>query len=855
MSPDVEEKPSFRITRDDQVYLATTILRNPWIPRSIVPTAKQAEFLSFQGLEQFFGGATGGGKTLSLLMAACQYLHVPGYAAVIFRRTFPMLSQSRGIMERATYWWHNSGARWVEDEKRWYFPCKGGGFSSIKFSHMAQENDRYDHLSAEYQFIGFDELTEFMKIQYTFMFGRLRRTMDLVELEVPLRIWSGCVDEGDVLTEHGWKSIQDVTVGEYVYSLSKTGCLQLKRVNDVFSGRSKNLVRIQKKNLYMSMTENHRIVWRKGPDGLNCLEPWNEIDTGTIRIVRTSSSYINKLPSFSVPFGWTTDQYLSFLGLFLAEGSTYKRGLICKTNITQNKTQNHPRITQLLNNLTLSVKGSVRQVPSGNWAVRWTEGGVRKTITFATEEEGNAFVDSIRRPVNWSYGKCGDFTLTRKEIYQHFSQFGRAHEKRVPRDVLECATEEQLKVLLSWMVLGDGHDRGTSIKYFTSSPGLADDVCEIAVKIGMKAQLRKIDSHNENHHDRYIVNLSTDGDTTQVETGRHRSERNDVTYDEYDGNVYCIRVEENENFVIRQKGYVWVSGNSNPGNVGFEWVRDRFIDLVPWDNGKLDAYYEEDADVWVKQPKFVPALLEDNPNVDKKSYLMSMANMDPIERQMYLKGNWRASSGGAQFKREWFAERMLDDAPHDLIIGVRHWDLAATAPLPGHEENKDADWTAGSLLFVTARGDILIYDIQRFQGTPGTVEDRVKLQTVLDYELCFEMGIPVLFSIEQEPGASGKIVVADYINRTLAGYPVIGLPSTGNKFLRSIPLSKQAQAGNVWMMKGFWNNAFFNEMDLYPFGDHDDQIDSCSGAANQLLDSSFIRQAIPAVSQMFAWRS
>ncbi len=296
-----------------------------------------------------------------------------------------------------------------------------------------------------------------------------------------------------------------------------------------------------------------------------------------------------------------------------------------------------------------------------------------------------------------------------------------------------------------------------------------------------------------------------------------------------------------------------VRAASNPGNIGHEWVRDRFIDLLPWAGGKLEAYYESDAETWVPQPKYIPAKLEDNPHIDKKSYMMSLANMDPIERQMYIKGNWRASVGGAQFKREWF--EILNERPRDLVIGVRHWDLAATAPLPGQEENPEADWTAGAMIWVTTRGQIVVEDIQRFQGTPGTVKDRIVAQTRSDFAMAYELGVPIFFSIEQEPGASGKTVVYDYQVHHLAGYPVMALKSSGQKVLRSVPLSSQAQANNVKIMAGYYNQALFNEMDLYPYGDHDDQVDALSGAHIQVSTEGFLQEAVPVVQDIFDWRS
>jgi hypothetical protein len=51
--------------------------------------------------EVFYGGAAGGGKSDWLLMGALEYVDVPGYAAIIFRRTYTDLSLPGAIMARS----------------------------------------------------------------------------------------------------------------------------------------------------------------------------------------------------------------------------------------------------------------------------------------------------------------------------------------------------------------------------------------------------------------------------------------------------------------------------------------------------------------------------------------------------------------------------------------------------------------------------------------------------------------------------------------------------------------------------------------------------------------------------------
>ena len=68
------------------------------------PSLTQKVFLRTYSLEALFGGAAGGGKSSALLMAALQYVDVPGYSAILFRRTYADLALPGAIMDRFQSW-------------------------------------------------------------------------------------------------------------------------------------------------------------------------------------------------------------------------------------------------------------------------------------------------------------------------------------------------------------------------------------------------------------------------------------------------------------------------------------------------------------------------------------------------------------------------------------------------------------------------------------------------------------------------------------------------------------------------------------------------------------------------------
>ena len=104
-------------------------------------------------------------------MAALQYVHVPGYAAMIFRRTFRDLAEPGAIMDRAKAWLQPQGVKWNGDEHRFTFHSG----ATLTFAHLEHEDDKYKKQGAELQFVAFDELTHFQETQYRYLLSRVRR--------------------------------------------------------------------------------------------------------------------------------------------------------------------------------------------------------------------------------------------------------------------------------------------------------------------------------------------------------------------------------------------------------------------------------------------------------------------------------------------------------------------------------------------------------------------------------------------------------------------------------------------------------------------------------------------------------
>ena len=192
---------------------------------------------------------------------------------------------------------------------------------------------------------------------------------------------------------------------------------------------------------------------------------------------------------------------------------------------------------------------------------------------------------------------------------------------------------------------------------------------------------------------------------------------------------------------------------------------------------------------------------------------MALYQQDPIE------------NAHSKMQRSWF--KIVDNLPADCNQGVRFWDCAATEPAKG----KDPDYTAGCRIrFSPSKKTWYITDMVHFQGSPKSVDDAFVNTASLD-------GKQTAIREEQEGGSAGKGVVSARAI-LLAGYDYRPIKPVASKEIRANPLASQAEAGNVALLRGPWNETFLQEAEQFPNGAHDDQIDSASGAFEQMTQVS-----------------
>jgi len=406
---------------------------------------------------------------------------------------------------------------------------------------------------------------------------------------------TGCYDEKtEILTENGWKLFKDLTLKDRVFTLTKDNKIELHHPIRLFEYEFEGeMIQFKHKSFDLLVTPNHRMVvdhkyklkrmfveakdfkpyqhyipkkgiWEGKEEEYFVLPPvvilqgtglqsrFSKKEVVKIRELKSEgksiyqiakSFHCNPVTIYNVctkqnygnrekvrvyyealPLKIKMDDWLKFFGFWLAEGST----------------------------------DNERIAPSHGYRVTITQKNPKK------REEIKRVLDLL--PFKYHQEK-DNFVICNKQLWNYLRQFGNKYQKFIPKEIKNLS-KRQLKILFDWMIKGDGHVREKTgqINYWTSSKKLADDLQEIAMKLGYLATIRvkkgkvsKIGKRKITSSQIYFIGIHLKSKHF-VFNHRERT-KSQIKKVPYKGKVYCCEVP-NHTIYVRRNGKPTWCGNS-----------------------------------------------------------------------------------------------------------------------------------------------------------------------------------------------------------------------------------------------------------------------------------------------------
>lgn len=276
---------------------------------------------------------------------------------------------------------------------------------------------------------------------------------------------------------------------------------------------------------------------------------------------------------------------------------------------------------------------------------------------------------------------------------------------------------------------------------------------------------------------------------------------------------------------------VRVRSATNPGNIGHQWVKERFIQQGPL---AVKWYQYDDDGNQVEVPpdtplslsrQFIPAKLSDNPVLTLRDpmYATRLRMLSLIERAQLIEGNWDILAAGNVFRKEWFQTISPAFVP-PALKWRRYWDLAAS-------QKKRADNTSSAATAFDQDGNFYIRDMITFKKEwPDAY--RIILNTA-EQEANYVKDIGI--EKAQHGIAATQSLIRDPRVITLGAKHHVkfkGIDVKGDKLERAGPWLVRAEQGHTFLVEGSWIPAFLEEGVVFDGSGrtHDDRIDGVSGS-------------------------
>jgi len=357
-----------------------------------------------------------------------------------------------------------------------------------------------------------------------------------------------CYDkETRVVTTEGLKTFDQLKEGDIVFTLNpKTRKIEEQRIeNVIIQDYDGEMIKLENGRVDMLVTPNHRMYDEK----------MNVIEAGRIK-----KKFIFPKPTgFSGRKDFSKD-LMYLIGIFLGDGFTayQEKKVKSKTGLSKQEQIKKARDKKTGKFIKTGFIGQNEYIINKSWRV---------FLDIPENDKAREKTERVLKNFGIGYtkqkGKAGEHLYFASEKWvKFFNQFGKgAKNKFIPRQFLE-QDNELLQELFNGLIDSDGYWVENNVPIFnTASEKLKDNICEIAVKIGLIPQVNKV--YNKTIFQGRVI----EGWSWQVCFSRRNKsidarQKGKIERVNYKGKIWCIKVK-NKNFLVERNGKYIFSGNTD----------------------------------------------------------------------------------------------------------------------------------------------------------------------------------------------------------------------------------------------------------------------------------------------------
>lgn len=349
----------------------------------------------------------------------------------------------------------------------------------------------------------------------------------------------------EVLTIDGWKTYHQLSKNDKIATL-KDGNLVYENPTDIhyYENYEGKLYSISNSSIDLRVTEGHRMWVSKCYERKRIWQPYKFVEAKDL--VNKSVKYLKNcdwicndyqfiLPVCNVHNGYEyiakqeiivdMNSWITFFGIWIAEGWTYQGTTSYKIQISVNK-----------------------------------------------QRVKNALYPAIKK-LGYNYNVSNEkLEISNQQLWNYMKQFSLGAPNKYLPDWVFKLSKTQTQLLIESMILGDGTYNKNASGYYTTSVKLADQFMQLCLHAGWSStkHLHFEKGHTSYYEGRKIESnydlwkLSVIKSKNNPEVNHTHSKEQNIqieTYEEWKGEVFCVSVPS-EIFYVRRNGKCVWTGNS-----------------------------------------------------------------------------------------------------------------------------------------------------------------------------------------------------------------------------------------------------------------------------------------------------